>query len=117
MVERSSPRGGKRGADTCPSCARPRASCICRAAPRAPLGDGIVRVRREVKGRQGRPVTTISGLPLASDALRELASELKRRFGSGGTVKEGVIEIQGDHCDHVVEILGQRGYTVRRSGE
>jgi translation initiation factor 1 len=69
-----------------------------------------------VRGRKGKGVTTISGLPLPSDALRELASELKRLCSSGGSVKAGVIEIQGDHRDAVAETLAARGYTVVRAG-
>ncbi len=84
--------------------------------PRAPRGDGVVRVRREVAGRRGKTVTTIQGVPLASDALRKLAGELKRRCGSGGSVVDGVIEIQGDHRDVVIPELEARGYTVKRAG-
>jgi len=86
------------------------------AAPRRPRGDGIARVRRETKGRGGKTVTTISGIELASDALRDLATELKRRCGTGGSVKDGVIEIQGDHRDVLVAELEKRGYEVKRSG-
>ena len=84
--------------------------------PRAPRGDGIVRVRRETQGRGGKTVTTVSGVGLAEDALRELAGELKRRCGTGGSVKDYVIEIQGDHRDAVVAELERRGYTVKRAG-
>jgi translation initiation factor 1 len=85
-------------------------------APRhAPLG-GPVRVGRETKGRKGKGVTTVSGVPLAGAALEELAGELKRRCGSGGTVREGVIEIQGDHRDELVELLAARGWRVVRAG-
>ena len=100
----------------CPHCGRPVARCACRASPRALRGDGIVRVRREVKGRRGKTVTTISGLPLSGDALRELAAELKRRCGTGGSTKDGVIEIQGDHRDALIAELEARGYTVKRAG-
>jgi translation initiation factor 1 len=82
----------------------------------APRGDGIVRVGRETKGRKGKGVTVVVGVPLASDALEELATRLKRRCGSGGTVHEGVIEIQGDHRDTLVAELGRLGYTVKRAG-
>jgi translation initiation factor 1 len=92
------------------------AECACRASPRAPRGDGIVRVRREVQGRRGKTVTTIQGLPLPDDALRELAGELKRRCGTGGSAKDGVIEIQGDHRDLLCSELEARGYTVKRAG-
>jgi translation initiation factor 1 len=84
--------------------------------PRAPAGDGIVRVRRETSGRGGKTVTTISGVALASDALAELASELKRACGTGGTVRDYVIEIQGDHRATLVAQLEQRGYTVKLAG-
>lgn len=100
----------------CPACGRPVARCTCRERPRAPRGDGAVRVRRESKGRRGKTVTTISGLPLDSDALRELAGELKRRCGSGGSVADGVIEIQGDQRDALVALLEARGYRVVRAG-
>jgi translation initiation factor 1 len=75
-----------------------------------------VRVRRETKGRRGKTVTTIDGVPLADEALRGLAAELKRRCGTGGSVKDGVIEIQGDHRDILVADLEERGYTVKRAG-
>ena len=84
--------------------------------PRAPQGDGIVRVRRETSGRGGKTVTTISGIPLASDALAALASELKRACGTGGTTRDYVIEIQGDHRTQIVALLEQRGYTVKLAG-
>jgi translation initiation factor 1 len=100
----------------CPHCGLPTTKCICRKSPRTPRGDGIVRVRREVKGRRGKTVTTISGLPLAENALRHLAAELKRRCGTGGSAKQGVIEIQGDHRDVLVAELEQRGYSVKRAG-
>jgi translation initiation factor 1 len=100
----------------CPGCGRKLAECRCAARPRADRGDGIVRVRREVKGRNGKTVTTISGLGLAEDALRALAGELKRRCGTGGSAKEGVIEIQGDHRDALVAELESRGYTVKLAG-
>jgi translation initiation factor 1 len=84
--------------------------------PRRPRGDGIVRVRRELKGRRGKTVTTIAGLSLPDDELRALGSELKRRCGTGGSVKDGVIEIQGDHRDALIADLEDRGYTVKRAG-
>ena len=104
----------------CPECGRPLAECRCKrskpAQPVVPKGDGIVRVGRETKGRKGKGVTVISGVPLAGDALEELATRLKKRCGSGGTVDGGVIEIQGDHRDTLVAELGKLGYTVKRSG-
>ena len=100
----------------CPHCGLAAARCICRASPRAPRGDGIVRLRREVQGRHGKTVTTLSGIPLPDAELRELASELKRRCGSGGSAKQGVIEIQGDHRDLLQGELEARGYRVQRAG-
>jgi translation initiation factor 1 len=75
-----------------------------------------VRVRREVKGRRGKTVTTIEGILLADDDLRALGSKLKRRCGTGGSVRDGVIEIQGDHRDTLITELEDRGYTVKRAG-
>jgi len=106
----------------CPECARPMSECRCkRSRPAqvvaaAPKGDGVVRVGRETKGRKGKGVTVITGVPLAGDALEELATRLKKRCGSGGTVDAGTIEIQGDHRDTLVAELGRLGYTVKRSG-
>lgn len=81
-----------------------------------PRGDGIVRVRRETASRGGKTVTTIHGVAVAESALKELGSELKRLCGTGGTVKDRVIEIQGDHRDKIVAALTQRGYTVKLAG-
>ena len=100
----------------CPGCGMPAARCQCRRAKAPAAGDGIVRVRRERKGRRGKPVTTISGAPLDPDALRELASELKRHCGCGGSAKDGVIEIQGDHREALIPLLEARGWTVKRAG-
>ena len=79
-------------------------------------GDGIVRVRREVKGRRGKTVTTVSGVELEPDGLKQLASKLKRACGAGGSVKSGVIEIQGDHRQTVVETLTGLGFNVKKAG-
>ena len=81
-----------------------------------PTGDGIVRVGRETKGRKGKGVTIITGVPLGQENLRQLATRLKQRCGSGGTVKEDVIEIQGDHRDAIVAELESQGFKVKRSG-
>ena len=105
-----------RSGRVCGNCGHPTEKCVCRKSPRAQRGDGIVRVRRETKGRRGKTVTTISGIPLPQDELRNLATELKRRVGTGGSSKDGVIEIQGDHCDSLAEELRERGYTVKRAG-
>lgn len=102
---------------TCPECRRPVAECRCREkAASKSLGDGVVRVGRQTKGRKGKGVTVVTGLPLAAAELEKLARELKKKCGSGGTVRDGVIEIQGEHRDTLVEELGRRGYSVKRSG-
>ena len=83
---------------------------------RRPPGGGRVKVRREIAGRRGKAVTTVSGLPLDDAALRELAGRLKKRCGVGGSAKGGVIELQGDHRDVVVEVLRGEGYDVVLAG-
>ncbi len=100
----------------CPGCGRPVGECVCGEEPEVPQGDGVVRVARETKGRKGKGVTVIAGLPLDQKGLQGLAKELKRRCGAGGTVKSGTIEIQGDHRDLLVEVLRGRGYSVKRAG-
>ena len=101
---------------TCPDCRYPLNDCRCAANQPAPKGDGVVRVGRETAGRKGAGVTVITGLPLNGADLAALASELKKRCGSGGTARDGRIEIQGDHRDLLVTELGQRGYRVKRVG-
>ena len=81
-----------------------------------PTGDGVARVRREVKGRRGKTVTTISGLHLSEEALRDLAGQLKRLCGTGGSVKDGVIEIQGDHRETLLAALVERGFQAKAAG-
>ena len=75
-----------------------------------------VRVGREVSGRGGKGVSVITGLPLTGEALEELATRLKKTCGAGGAVKDGAIEIQGDHRDRLVEALVKLGYEAKRSG-
>ncbi|WP_220804281.1 translation initiation factor Sui1 [Pseudomonas sp. NCCP-436] len=103
------------GGRHCPDCSQPVAACVC-AQLRLPEGDGIARVRRETKGRGGKTVTTVSGVPLAEAELKELASALKKRCGTGGALKGGVIEIQGDHVDLLLAELSKRGFTAKKSG-
>lgn len=110
----------------CPECGRPEARCRCRGksartriAAReveaaAASSDGIVRVSRSTKGRKGKTVSLVTGVPLADQAA--LTSALKRRCGTGGALKDGVIEIQGDHRDTLVEELEKREYKVKRAG-
>ncbi len=105
----------------CSACGQPVARCTCREATSKTSsppagGKAVVRVGRETKGRKGKGVTVVQGVPLAGEALEALASQLKRSCGSGGTVKDGVIEIQGDHRDALVAVLETHGWSVKRSG-
>ncbi len=101
----------------CPECGRPATGCVCRQRKAdTPRSAGPVRVGRQTQGRKGKGVTVITGLPLGDDDLKALARDLKTRCGTGGTAKDGVIEIQGDHRDLLVEELKKRGWDARRSG-
>jgi len=102
----------------CPGCRRPVAQCVCQsAAAKALRADaGQVRVSRQTAMRGGKAVTLIRGLPLAEPELLALARELKRQCGSGGTVKDGTIEIQGEHRDTLVAELQRRGFAAKRAG-
>lgn len=99
----------------CPDCRQPLPDCRCDEAG-APTGDGVVRVSRETKGRKGKGVTLIKGIPLAGSELKAFAKLLKARCGTGGTVKDGVVEIQGDQRDTLVTLLKEKGWTVKRAG-
>ena len=99
----------------CPDCNQQLASCTCKKSV-LPQGDGVARVRRESKGRGGKTVTTISGVLLPLDELTALASTLKKRCGCGGALKEGVIEIQGDHVELLLAELTARGFRAKKSG-
>ncbi len=101
---------------TCPDCGKPLTGCLCHKKKTVPAGDGIVRVGRETKGRKGKGVTVISGVPLNAPDLTRLAKELKSRCGSGGTVKNGIIELQGDHRETIIPELVKRGWRVKRCG-
>lgn len=104
------------GGRMCPACRRPVAQCTCRTASAPPAGDGIVRVLRETKGRGGKAVTVVRGVPVDAAALVKLGQDLKAACGSGGTVKDGVVEVQGDHVEKVMALLQQRGWQVKRAG-
>lgn len=99
----------------CPQCNRQKTQCSCVRKNAIPK-DGIVRLMRETKGRKGRGVTLINGLSLDPAALKKIAKSLKQKCGSGGSVKNGVIEIQGDHRDTLEKELLSLGYTVKRAG-
>ena len=100
----------------CPACKKKLDHCTCRQKTNQPAGDGIVRVGRATKGRKGKGVSVISGIPSEAGQLKQIAKKLKQKCGSGGTVKGGTIEIQGDHRDLLMAELKKMGYTVRRSG-
>ena len=100
----------------CPNCGKALSKCHCKKQPEAPKGDGIVRIQRETKGRKGKGVTLITGVPLSGDDLKKLAKALKQKCGTGGTIKNGVIEIQGDHRDLLLEELQKLGWKVKKAG-
>ncbi len=101
----------------CPQCRRPVQACTC-AAQRAaaPAASGPIRVSRESKGRGGKTVTLVRGLPLPAAELEALGKQLRSHCGSGGTAKDGVVEVQGDHCERVLAWLLAQGYAAKRAG-
>lgn len=99
----------------CPGCRQPVPVCVCKLAT-LPPSDGVVRVSKSTKGRGGKTVTLVTGLGLDEAALLQLAKVLKAACGSGGTVKDAVIEVQGDHCAQVMQALGKQGFAAKRAG-
>ena len=100
----------------CPACRKPIADCICGVPAAPPPGDGVVRVSRETAGRGGKAVTLVRGVPLQADALAALGKRLRSFCGAGGTLKDGVLEVQGDHRERVVLWLQKEGFVVKRAG-
>jgi len=101
----------------CPDCGKAATACICRQQRNVvPKGDGIVGIGRETKGRGGKGVSLIHGIPLAEEELKQLAAKLKQHCGTGGTVKDGVIEIQGDQREKLSAYLQKQGYKVKLAG-
>lgn len=101
----------------CPACLNAISACTCKAQAAAmPAGDGNVKVRRETKGRKGKGVSLIEGLAMNGAELEALAKQLKTRCGSGGAVKNGNIEIQGDHRPVIIEFLKTRGIAAKLAG-
>ena len=101
----------------CPACRQPVAQCTCKTNSAVrPATDGIVRVSLDTKGRKGKGVTLVKGVPLDAPALAQLGKQLKAACGSGGTVKDGVIEVQGDHRATVIAALQKQGYSVKQAG-
>ena len=99
----------------CPNCRQPVSSCTCKKSA-APKGDGVVRVSRETKGRGGKSVTLVKGLALDALSLAAIGKQLRAACGSGGTVKDGVVEIQGDHCALVIAALTKLGHKPKLAG-
>ena len=99
----------------CPGCGNPVKQCTCRKQT-SPSGDGNVRVSRETKGRKGKGVTLIKGLDMDAVTLALMSKKLKAMCGSGGTVKKGVIEIQGDHIERILDYLKKQGVKAKRAG-
>jgi len=100
----------------CPECSQPKSDCVCKSQISTVNSDGIVRLQRETKGRKGKGVTLISGLPLQGNELKSLAKELKKKCSTGGAIKDGILEIQGDHRQTLQSLLQSKGYTVKISG-
>ena len=104
----------------CPNCQKPISECTCKKKNSGFQTnikiDGIIRIQREIKGRKGKTVTTVSGFQLNADELKNLATQLKRRCGTGGSVKDGVIIIQGDHRDTLITELKNRGFKAKITG-
>jgi len=102
---------------TCPVCEKPVPLCKCKKKKPSPApGDGKIRIQRVTKGRKGKGVSVITGIPLEGTPLKELAKTLKIKCGTGGTVKNAAIEIQGDHRDLLIEALGKLGYKAIKAG-
>ena len=101
---------------TCPQCRQAVADCRCRSGKSAAVGDGNVRVGRQSKGRGGKTVTLVTGLTLDADALAALGKRLRTACGAGGTAKDGVLEVQGDHVERVMALLAAEGWAVKRTG-
>ena len=99
----------------CPGCSNPVKQCTCRKQT-APIGDGDVRVSRETKGRKGKGVTLIKGLAMDAAALKLMGKKFKTMCGSGGTVKDGIIEIQGDQIERILDYLKKQGVKAKRAG-
>lgn len=120
MVMKSSPSGGlvysTETGRMCPACRRAIALCACRQGAPLAKTDGIARVSLDSKGRGGKSVTVVKGVPLDAAALALLGKQLRNACGSGGTTKDGVIEVQGDHCAGVIAALEKLQFTVKRVG-
>lgn len=100
----------------CPGCQQPKTQCQCKASATTPSGDGIVRIQRETKGRKGKGVTVVRGLLLAEKELKILAKQLKQKLSTGGAIKDGELEFQGDHRDQLKLLLEAKAFKVKIAG-
>ena len=108
----------------CSICGKPVSTCVCKKRKPAKVQkqtnrhpiDGVIRIQREIKGRKGKTVTTVFGVPLENEQLQQLARKIKARCGAGGSVKEGVIIIQGDHRQTILDELKKQGYNTKLAG-
>ena len=100
----------------CPDCGKPFNNCSCKRKRPKPQGstesDGIIRIRREKKGRKGKTVTSITGFDTTNDDLKQIAKNLKGKCGTGGSIKDGIIIIQGDHRQTIQSELQRQGFKV-----
>jgi translation initiation factor 1 len=105
------------GGRMCPACRQPMTACTCAALQKTlPRGDGRVRVSREVASRGGKTVTVVRGLALTDEQIAALGKRLRAACGTGGTAKDGVIEVQGDHVERVLAWLVKEGIPAKRGG-
>ena len=116
MPEDSKPVYSCQTGRLCPACGKALGNCRCKQQQANPAGDGIVRIQRQTKGRKGKGVTLVTGVPLTAEELKQLAKKLKQQCGTGGTVKDGIIEIQGDHRQRLQEELQKLGWRVKQAG-
>ena len=104
------------GGNDCTHCGKSLRKCQCEATPQSAPSDGIIRIRRETKGRKGKGVCIVTGLELPEEEIKALAKKLKALCGTGGTVKDGVIEIQGDHREALLAALSKQFQNVKLAG-
>ena len=108
----------------CPECGKPVSSCACKKKKKSnadkPLrnypADGIIRIMRETKGHKGKTVTVIGNIPIKDSELKEFAKKLKARCGTGGSIRDGEILIQGDHREAILDEITRQGYKVKLAG-
>jgi len=96
----------------CPACQKAKPKCVCQEKSQKQYGDGIIRIEKSTKGRKGKTVTLISGILGNDQTLLHLAKTLKQLCGSGGSVKNGLILIQGDHREKIRKFLEEKGCRV-----